>query len=45
LVQSKLRKFLAYFDTIAKMKTSGIKEGQMEEEKKLYGLQILSFFF
>jgi hypothetical protein len=45
LVQSKLRKFIAYLDTITKMKTSGIKEGQMEEEKKLYGLQTLSLFF
>jgi hypothetical protein len=45
LVQFKLKKFLAYLDTITKLKKNGIKEGQMEEERKLYGLQILSFFF
>jgi hypothetical protein len=40
-----MRKIIVYLDTITKMKTSGIKKGQMEEKKKLYGLQTLSLFF
>jgi hypothetical protein len=33
-----LKKILVYLDAITKMKTNGIEGGQMEEERKIYGL-------